>query len=591
MSDATARVGLPVAMPAPRTIAARFAAAAVVLILAGTLAGPAAEVLDTPTFPATKVDPGVADTVAQTPDATVRVIVRETVPASASAEALVRSLGGRVTNQLPIVQGFSARLTAEDVPALARSSAVELVWGDATVEMSSTSSYNTEGPNTAWRRSIRLTHVEDAYTGDGVTVAVLDTGVTQLPDFGDRVLARVDLTPEQDGFDRYGHGTHMAGIIGGNGAASAGEWKGVAPRANLVSVKVAGADGSTDVSVVIAGLQWVLANKSTYGIRVLNLAFGTDSRQSYSLDPLNYAVEQIWLGGILVITSAGNRGPNGGTINKPGDDPFVVTVGAVDLNGTPDRFDDVVAPFSSWGVTPDGFLKPDLVAPGITIVAPRAVGSVVDQTHPEAVVDNAYIKGTGTSQAAAIVSGVAALMFQADPSMTPDVAKATLLGSAFKTSAYRSGGGAGLVDAAGAVTAARNGKFRFLPDNLGLVPSTGLGSLEASRGTFNVYADPDGDGVGDLIQGEVDVLGQPWSATSWSATSWSTTVWAAIVAVTPGWTATSWSATSWSGTSWSATSWSGTSWSGTSWSGTSWSGTSWSGTSWSASSWSANVWS
>jgi serine protease AprX len=206
-------------------------------------------------------------------------------------------------------------------------------------------------------------------------------------------------------------------------------------------------------------------------------------------------------------------------------------------------------------------------------------------------VDNAYIKGTGTSQAAAIVSGVAALMFQADPSMTPDVAKATLLGSAFKSSAYRSGGGEGLVDAAGAVIGARNGKFRYVPANLGLVPSTGLGSLEASRGTFHVYADPDGDGAGDLIQGEVDVLGQPWSATSWSATSWSTTVWAAIVAVTPGWSATSWSATSWSGTSWSATSWSGTSWSGTSWSGTSWSGTSWSGTSWSASSWSANVWS
>ena len=555
MSDATGRVGLPVSVPAPRTIGKRFAGAAAVLILAGTLAGPAADVLDTPTFPATKVDPGVADAVVQTPDATVRVIVRETVPASASAEALVRSLGGRVTNQLPIVQGFSARLSAEDVPALARSSAVELVWGDATVEMSSTSSYNTGDPNTAWRRSIRLTHVEDSYTGAGVTVAVLDTGVSQLPDFGDRVLARVDLTPEQDGFDRYGHGTHMAGIIGGNGASSAGEWNGVAPRANLVSVKVAGADGSTDVSVVIAGLQWVLANKSTYGIRVLNLAFGTDSRQSYSLDPLNYAVEQVWLGGILVITSAGNRGPNGGTINKPGDDPFVVTVGAVDLNGTPDRFDDVVAPFSSWGVTPDGFLKPDLVAPGITIVAPRAVGSVVDQMHPEAVVDDAYIQGTGTSQAAAIVSGVAALMFQADPSMTPDIAKATLLGSAYKSSAYRSGGGAGLIDAGGAVIGARQGKFRLVPDNVGLVPSTGLGSLEASRGTFHVYADPDGDGVGDLIQGEVDVLGQPWSATSWSATSWSTTVWAAMVAVTPGWNATSWSATSWSGTSWSATSW------------------------------------
>jgi serine protease AprX len=549
----------------------RAAAAAIVLILAGTLAGPGAAVLDAPSFPLAKVDPGIADAAVQTPGATVRVIVKETVPASAAAETLVRSLGGRVTHQLPIVEGFSARLTAGDVSALARSSAVELVWGDASVRMSSTSSYDTEGPNTAWRHSIRLTQVEGAYTGAGVTVAVLDTGVSQLPDFGDRVLARVDLTPDQDGFDRYGHGTHMAGIIAGNGASSAGEWRGVAPGANLVSVKVAGADGSTDVSVVIAGLQWVLANKSAYGIRILNLAFGTDSTQSYRLDPLNYAVEQVWLGGILVVTSAGNRGPSGGSINKPGDDPYVVTVGAADLRGTSDRDDDVVAPFSSWGATPDGYLKPDLVAPGITLVAPRTVGSTVDLQHPQAVVGAGYIKGTGTSQAAAVVSGVAALMFQAEPWMTPDVAKATLLGSAFKSWTYRSGGGAGLVDAAGAVIAARNGKFRFAPANLGLVPSTGLGSLEASRGSYHVNADPDGDGVWGVIQGEVDVLGQPWTATSWSATSWSATLWAAIAAVTPGWGATSWSATSWSGTSWSATSWSATSWSATSWSANVWS--------------------
>jgi serine protease AprX len=513
---------------------------------------------------------------ADAPGSTLRLIVKETAPASDEAEHLVRGLGGAITNELPIVSGFSALLPADALPELAGSPAVGLVWGDARISMTSGSTnwYDSKSANTAWRQAIRLTSVDDQYTGSGVTVAVLDTGVSQVPDLGDRVLARVDLTPEQDGFDRYGHGTHMAGIIAGDGSSSTDDWKGVAPQAGLVSVKVAGADGSTDVSVVIAGLQWILEHKSEYGIRVLNLAFGTDSRQGYRLDPLNYAVEQVWFDGILVVASAGNRGPAGGTINKPGDDPFVLTVGAVDIKGTADRGDDVIAPFSSWGLTPDGFVKPDIAAPGTTIVASRAAGSTIDQQNPDARVGDWYFKGTGTSQAAAIVSGVAALMFEANPTLTPDEAKTAILRGATKTSTYRSGGGAGMVDASAAIALARKGIY--VTANLGLVPSTGLGSLDSSRGSFHVYTDPDGDGVWDLVVGEVDVFGQPWSATSWSATSWSATVWASLVNVSTGWAATSWSATSWSGTSWSATSWSSTSWSSTSWSSTSWSTNAWS---------------
>jgi serine protease AprX len=554
----------------------RVVAASVAFLLAGVLAGSPGPAPGGSTIPAGKVDPGLLHAMVDAPGSTLQLIVKETAPASDEAEHLVRGLGGAITHELPIVSGFSALLPAEALPELAGSPAVGLVWGDAEIRMDSGSTnwYDSKSSNQEWRQAIRLTSVEGYYTGSGVTVAVLDTGVSQAPDLGDRVLARVDLTPEQDGFDRYGHGTHMAGIIAGDGSASDGEWKGVAPDANLVSVKVAGADGSTDVSVVIAGLQWVLENKGTYGIRVLNLAFGTDSRQSYGLDPLNYAVEQVWFGGILVVASAGNRGPTGGTINKPGDDPFVLTVGAVDIKGTGDRGDDVVAPFSSWGPTPDGFMKPDITAPGITIVASRAAGSTIDQQHPEGRVGDWYFRGTGTSQAAAIVSGVAALMFQAVPTLTPDEAKTAILRGAMKTSAYRSGGGAGLVDASSAIQLARRGVY--VTANLGLVPSTGLGSLESSRGSFHVYADPDGDGVWDLVVGEVDVLGQPWSATSWSALSWSTTVWAALVNVSTGWAATSWSATSWSGTSWSSTSWSSTSWSSTSWSSTSWSTHAWS---------------
>jgi serine protease AprX len=533
-------------------------------------------------FPGWKLDPGLVTTLERAPGRLVDVIVHETRAASHAAEDAVRAVGGLVIRQLPIVQSFAARLEASALPSLARSASIANVWGDGTIHMrsASTAMYDTWGANTEWRRSIRLPGISDDYTGAGVTVALLDTGVARNPDIKDAMIARVDFTPELDGKDRYGHGTHMAGIIGGDGSASEGRWRGVAPGVKLVSVKVAGADGSTDVSIVIAALQWIMANRAAYGIRILNLSFGTDSRQSYSIDPLNYAIEQLWLRGVLVVVAAGNRGGVVDGINKPGDDPYVVTVGAADLKGTLEREDDVVAPFSSWGTTPDGYLKPDLLAPGITIVATRAAGSTVEAQHADALVGDSYMKGTGTSQATAVVTGVAALIYQANPLLSPDMAKKILMRTAYKNPSFRSGGGAGLVDAAGAVQSARNGSIET-PANIGLVPSTGLGSLEASRGSFHVYADPDGDGVPQLITGEIDALGQPWTATSWAATSWGATSWAAtswasLVVVNPGWTATSWAATSWSGTSWSATSWGATSWGATSWAATSWSADGWS---------------
>lgn len=519
-------------------------------------------------IPLDKLDVGLFDAIRRSPATAVDVIVREARPATETAESLVHELGGTVTRPLPLIDGFSAEIRAARLVELAGSTAVRRVWGDARVGMTSsgTSAYDSWDPNTAWRGSIRLPQVEGSYSGAGVTVAMIDTGISRSRDFGDRVLARVDFTPDHDGRDRYGHGTHMAGIIVGDGRSSGGQWRGVAPGAALVSVKVAGRDGSTDVSIVIAALQWVLVNRAEFGIDILNLSFGTDSTQSYRIDPLNFALERVWLGGVLVVVSAGNRGPSAGTVNKPGDDPYALTVGAADLKGTTDRGDDEVAPFSSWGTTPDGVSKPDLVAPGITVVSTRSDRSAVASAHPEAWVAEAYIKGTGTSQAAAIVSGVAALLYEADPLMTPDVAKATLLGTTYRSATYRTNGGEGLVDAAGAVQAARNGRFRLAPANVGLVRSTGTGSLHGSRGSFRVYADADRDGVPELVEGEVDVLGTPWTATSWAGTFWGSTSWTSLVCVSPGWSATSWSGTSWSGTSWSATSWGATSWSATIWS-------------------------
>ncbi len=155
--------------------------------------------------------------------------------------------------------------------------------------------------------------------------------MTPSADLGTRLLARIDLTSEGDGLDHYGHGTHMAGLIAGNGSLAGGAYPGAAPEAGLVSVKVAGWDGATDVSTVIAGLQWAVSNRARYGLRVVNLSYGTDGVQETDRDPLDFAVEQAWRAGLVVVVSAGN---GAGAVSKPGDDPFVITVGAADINGT-----------------------------------------------------------------------------------------------------------------------------------------------------------------------------------------------------------------------------------------------------------------
>ena len=528
-----------------------------------------------------KADPSVLKAMDGHSSSTIPVIVREANPPSDTAERLVKGLGGTVTHDLSIIGSFSARVSAEDLSSLLASPDVTKVWSDGHLHATGTEEYNKGQPNRVWQKAINLAAANRSADGTGVNVAVLDTGVAPVADLSGRIVAAADFTSEGDGLDRYGHGTHMAGIIAGNGTTSKGNWTGVAPKAGIVSIKVAGVDGSTDVSVVIAGLQWAVANRARFNIKVLNLSYGTDSKQRYEIDPMNYAVEQAWFSGILVVAAAGNRGPQGNTMSKPADDPYVIAVGAADLNATFDRSDDVVAEFSGRGMR-GGVEKPDLVAPGITIVSNRVVGSTIDVLYPYSAVDLNDTKGTGTSQATAIVSGVAALLFPARPSMSPDVAKATLVKTAGDSTASQNGGGAGLVNASPAVQAAASGAYLNSPANVGLTPSTGLGSLEASRGSFHVMVDQNGDGVPELLQGEV---GFGWTAGSWSAGSWSGASWTA-----GSWSAGSWSAGSWSAGSWSAGSWSAGSWSASSWSAGSWSASSWSAGSWSAGSWSSESW-
>jgi len=496
--------------------------------------------------------------------ATVAVLVRERAPETDAAERLVRASGGEVTRALGLIDGFAARVPRAALPALRAAPAIQHLWHDAPVrpamahesglDVPESLEYDDDAPNAVWPRAIRLAGEgdggeDDEDEGGRATVALLDTGVTRVPDLEDRVVARADLTPDHDGVDRYGHGTHMAGVIAGNGASSDGQWPGVAPDARLVSVKVAGWDGAADVSTVIAGLQWIAANRARFRIRVLALAFGTDGRQSYRVDPLDYAVERLAAAGVLVVAAAGNQGPGAATVTKPGDDPFVLTVGAADLRETATTADDVVAGFSSRGPTQDGFAKPDLVAPGTTIVSNRSRGSTVDAFRPAARVGDRHFKGTGTSQAAAIVAGVAARMFAAEPELGVDEAKAALIGTAGGALAGREGAGAGLVDAAAAVEAARSRRFRDARPHAGVAWSSGLGSIEAARGSGRVYADLDGNRVAELVAGEIDVLGAPWDLGTLSQR------WGPLTAVQSGWEVRPWTGPTWGGAAWEPQYW------------------------------------
>jgi serine protease AprX len=498
----------------------------------------------------------------------LQVIVRERVPGSAAR--LVRELGGTVVRALPLVGGFAARVPAGRVPQLLGSPAVRQVWPDARVRvrgLAGGAAASSPAPPGDWHRAIHLDALGRG--GQRATVALLDTGVSRTPDLAGRLRVRVDLTEEHDGLDRYGHGSHLSGVIAGDGEMADGRpggtrgggYEGAAPGARLVSVKVANRSGATDVSMVLAGLQWVVSHRELYHINVLNLSFGTDATQSYLLDPLDFAVERVWRAGILVVVAAGNDGEQGpGAISKPGDDPFVLTVGAADLNDPAASDDDAVAPFSGRGPTADGVAKPDLVAPGTSILGVRAAGSTVDRLHPTARVGGSYLKGTGTSQAAAIVSGVAALLYDADARLRPDVAKAALVQTAQRHLAGQPGAGAGLVDARAAVEAVRRGTFQARPANQGLRPSTGLGSIEASRGSQHAYTDLDGDGVTEPVAGELDALGRAWDAPAWTATpwtrpTWSRSPWSRLAAEAPGWEARRWDGDTWPGVDQPAAAW------------------------------------
>ena len=288
------------------------------------------------------------------------------------------------------------------------------------------------------------------YTGQGIDVAVIDTGVAPVQGLNSqgKVVYGPDLSlesqnPSLTNIDTNGHGTFMAGLIAGHDAsltapyssAPASAYRGVAPDARIVSLKVATADGGADVTQVIAAIGWVVQHAHDPGmnIRVINLSYGTLSTQGYKADPLAYAAEQAWMHGIVVVAAAGNTGSgqgNGKGLSDPAYDPYVLATGAYNTMGTNTLRDDVVASYTARTNGCSGCKNPDFVAPGTHMVGLRVVGGYIDQSHPEGILSDRYFRGSGTSEAAAITSGAIALLLQKYPDLTPDEVKYMLMNTA-----------------------------------------------------------------------------------------------------------------------------------------------------------------
>lgn len=270
--------------------------------------------------------------------------------------------------------------------------------------------------------------------GEGATIAIIDTGIHPHPDLvhpQSRILAFKDYVKgKTKPYDDNGHGTHCAGDAAGNGHSSGGKYKGPAPGANLVGVKVLNKMGSGNLSDVIGGIEWCITHRAQYNIRVLSLSLGSRTQTSYRDDPVAQAAEQAWKQGITVVAAAGNDGPDPGTISSPGIHPHVITVGASNDNGTPTLSDDDVTPFSSRGPTIDHIAKPDVLAPGAGITSLRAPRSFIDKTAPDSRDGRYYISLSGTSMATPIVAGLVAVLLTRNPKWTPDQVKKELLQSA-----------------------------------------------------------------------------------------------------------------------------------------------------------------
>jgi serine protease AprX len=477
---------------------------------------------------------------------------------AAAARAAVVAAGGKVELDLSLIGAVSAVVDSAALATLESDPALTVV-PDATMHATSGSfddpdlSVDTVGLDPQLR-AVGLGSDWSSTAGKGVGVALVDTGVADTPDLhGSRLVRSPDFSGEGDGIDHYGHGTFMAGLIAGDGTASDAGPKhhvGVAPGATVVSVKVSGRDGSTTISRVIAGIGWVVTHVDRYHIGVLNLSFGVDPPVKYTENPLDAAVEAAWATGITVVVSAGNNGTH---VTSPGDDPYVLTIGSANNAGTATTSDDVV-PTWSGHQTFAHYSKPNVAAPGVSVISLRAPGSTVDKAHSNARVGTAYFRGSGTSMSTALASGAAAVLLSHHPLATPDDIKGAIADGAVPIT----GGHEINIDRADHATAKKSWNQHYP------VSFRGLG-----RGLHN---------------------GMPWNASRWTASRWTASRWTASRWTASRWTATRWTASRWTTAQWAASRWTSSRWTSSRWTSSRWTSSRWTSSRWTSAAWNTQGW-
>jgi serine protease AprX len=472
-------------------------------------------------------------------------------PAGATAD--------QVRAQFNSINGLQANLTGRQIAFLADKSFVTSIMPNESVKSQAAILPPTALPlsnSQLWPWATGAPVDWTRQSPDAATIAIVDSGIdaSRVADFGGRVIGQVNLAslaPNSPG-DGYGHGTFVAGIAAG----AAPGYAGAAPKAELLSLDVMNDQGQATVADVVKACDYILANKAKYNIRVANFSLHAVNRASVLFDPLDQAVERLWLNGIVVVTASGNYGTPGtpsGVPFAPGNDPFVITVGAADIGSSVRAGDDQVAPFSAYGYTPDGFFKPEIGAPGRYMVGPVPVNSGLPKMRPANVTDpvKGYMQLSGTSFAAPIVSAAAAMLIAQHPAWTPDQVKAVLMLTATPQPGV-AGKALGVGDVNLALARMYNPKTAMPNPNAGLNQYVKL----ASDGT-RIFDGP--------AWQKAALANTAWNAAAWSDVAWSDAAWSSVAWGDAAWADVAWASAAWGSAAWSDVAWSDAAWSDAAW--------------------------
>jgi serine protease AprX len=479
----------------------------------------------------TFVAPGLLAQAKLHPNQKIRVIVTANEGTTLPEKKVFDKAAGQLHRNLNLVDGVALELKAKKLAELASVDGITIT-PDAPMHASGQvyTSKQLWVPNTGidklWNARVRANDTRTMSDITAPTIAVVDSGVdaSRVADFGGRVVQQLTFAtlPNNSPGDGRGHGTFVAGIAAGQAPGYAG----ASPRSNIVSLDVMDDTGTARTSDVIAAAQWILANKDTYNIRVANFSLHSSTSSSFTRDPLDKAVEKLWFSGVTVVAAAGNYGlPNGpsGVKYAPGNDPFVVTVGAADMDGDPNPKNDTAPSWSAYGYTNDGFSKPEVAADGRYMVGPIPGGSTLAAQKASNIVAPGYIQLSGTSFAAPIVSGIAAQLLARHPEFTPDQVKGVLMETTRPTPLAAKGStGLGEVNAVRAIAVDTPPNPNRGLDRYVTTDSTGAPSFDGTAWGTAVKSDVSWDAVswGDVSWGDSAVSAVSWADISWSDVSW-----------------------------------------------------------------------